>query len=342
MATRQGIGLIGMILTVSACSAEIQHLKGEDDEDDGDSYYGYGYGSYDNGYHDGYYDGHVNPPEAGSADQTGDESWRKSCDSEECRELKVYVHYLLTKDLGDGVTVRIEAFDNANFAGSPKGTGEVTGFTAKAGEWKDTTMFLLPGEYYLRAYLRNDQDPGATPYPLGDMQLVAGTPVGVYGALSRPQSVRVEPEASSDTVDPVHLNLDQLFEKPGTEPPTNARLRLQLSTPDGAEVQDHKKVLVQLHASTDLEHSPVYQFEVASEQLLVDGRKGRAEFVSPSLEEGDYIAFAFLDQNDNGFYDDGELASLFKEDGLAKKIAVRKDRTANVGLPMTSTPELPR
>ncbi len=336
---RQGLGLLGLIMTVSACSAEFKQLKGEKDEDEGDSYYGYGYGSYDHGYHDGYYDNTVHA-DPGSVD--ADDAWRQSCDSEECRELKVYVHYLLTKDLGDGVTVRIEAFDNANFAGSPKGTGEVTGFTAKAGEWKDTTMFLLPGEYYLRAYLRNDQDPGATPYPLGDMQLVAGTPVGVYGALSRPQSVRVAPETVSDTVPPVHLNLDQLFEKPGTEPPTNARLRLQISTPDGVAVQDHKKVLVQLHASTDLEHSPVYQYEVASEQLLVEGRAGKTEFVSPSLDEGDYIAFVFLDGNDNGFYDEGELAAVYKENGLAKAIAIRKDRTANVALPMTQTPELPR
>ncbi len=340
MTTRERLGLLGLILTVSACSAEIKQLKGEGEgHDDG---YGSGYygGSYDNGYHDGYSDSSLptTPVEANDDDA----SWRKSCDSDECRELKVYVHYLLTKDLGDGVTVRIEAFDNPNFAGTPKGTGEVTGFTAKAGEWKDTTMFLLPGEYYLRAYLRNDADQSTTPYPLGDMQLVAGTPVGVYGALSRPQMVRVAPESEAAFVDPVHLNLDQLFEKPGTEPPTNARIRIQISTPEGTVVQDHKKVLVQFHESTDLEHAPAYSFEVASEQLLVEGRAGKAEFVSPSLKEGDYIAFVFLDADDNGFYDDGELAAVYKEDGLARKIAVRKDRIENIALPLSATPELPR
>jgi hypothetical protein len=338
---KQGLGLLGIIFIASACSAELKQLKGESDDDggSGSTYYGYGYGygGYDHGYHDGYNDGQTPNPGV-----DGDDAWRQSCDSEECRELTVYVHYLLTKDLGDGVTVRIEAFDNPNFTGSPRGTGEVNGFAARAGEWKDTTMYLVPGEYYLRAYLRSDGDANTTPYPLGDMQLVAGTPVGVYGALSHPQMIRVAPESESALVDPVHLNLDQLFEKPGTAPETNARLRIQISTPDGLDVPDHKKVLVQLHDSTDLARSPVYAFELASEQFLVAGRTGKAEFVSPSLAEGDYIAFAFLDGNDNGFYDDGELAAVYKQDGLPRKLAIRKDRIETIALPLTATPELPR
>ena len=72
------------------------------------------------------------------------------------------------------------------------------------------------------------------------------------------------------------------------------------------------------------------------EELLTDAREELAD-----IEEGDYIAFVFFDQDDNGFYDDGELAAIYKEDGLPRKIAIRKDRTETLALPLTQTPELP-
>ncbi len=97
-----------------------------------------------------------------------------------------------------------------------------------------------------------------------------------------------------------------------------------------------------LYDSTDLAHEPVYAYELPTEQLLVEGRTGKAEFLSPCLKEGDYIVFAFLDQDGNGFYDDGELAAIYKEDGQPKKVAVRENRTASLALALSLSPELSR
>jgi hypothetical protein len=263
--------------------------------------------------------------------EDGDYKWRTSCRAASCRPVKVYAHYMLSNDLGDARVVHVEAFDNEHFQGAPVGTVTIGDFPARTGTWRDSELYLEPGEYYLRAYLTTS-DAVVVPYVLGDMQLVGAAPVGVYGALSGAQAVRVEPRQMDQFTDPVHIYLDKLFEKPGDAPDTHAHLRADLKVQEGVVVPDGREVRINLYSSSDLATKPVYEFSMPSALFLVQGRVGRAEFVTPSLAEGAYVVYAWVDADSDGFADEDEASGLFQVDGQAKKVEIVKDRTESVAL----------
>lgn len=263
--------------------------------------------------------------------ESEDFTWRTSCQSDSCQEVKVFTHYMLEDDLGAGRVVHIEAFDNQYFQGAPASQVRIANFDARRGEWRDAQLFLQPGEYYLRAFMTTADDT-VTPYSLGNMTLVSDQPVGVFGALSGAEMVRVAPRSQNRFPDPVHIYLDKLFKKPGTEPETNAHLRLNLTVADGSTVADGRQVIVRLLKNRDLSETPAAEFTMASELLLVQGRLGKAEFVSPSLTIGDYLVFVFVDVNGNNNYDDGELAGIHTVNAQPAAIAIRKDRTESLPL----------
>ncbi len=269
-----------------------------------------------------------------------DFQWRSSCKSDACQEVPVFAHYMLTDDLGEGRIVRVEAFDNEHFTGAPVGTVRIANFPARTGGWRQASLFLAPGEYYLRGYLTNSLDAAAVPYSLGGMTLVEGQPVGVVGALSGAEMVRVAPREQARDAAPVHIYLDKMFKRPGSEPDIKAHLRLQLQLAEGVTVTDGKKLLIQLRQGTDLADAPVATFTVATASFLVQGRLGKTEFVSPSLAEGDYLVLAFVDTDDNGFYDAGEPAQLYTQNQAAAAVKIRKDRTVSLPL-VLSTDALP-
>jgi hypothetical protein len=268
--------------------------------------------------------------------ENDDYRWRTSCPEAGCQQLEVFVHYMLTKELGDKVTVHIEAFDNEHFEGYPKGTVEIRDFHARTGEWQQAGLFLQPGEYYLRAFMRTD-DADPAPYMFDGMNVVAGEPMGVFGALSAPQKVAVSPTESPA---PVHVMLDKLFEKPGTQPDTKAYLRLLLNVgeADAASVPTQRKVIIALHTDEDAGSTPVARFEMASEFLKVEGQVGRAEFVSPSLEPGRYIVRAFLDVDGDGFLDRDELSAVHQDLGLPKLVEIKKDHVTELSLMLAKAP----
>lgn len=319
------LSLTVVSLSLAACSAELKKLDGDAAEKDPDVVV-------------------VDPipPDDGGAYQYRQAPQQgQRCVDTSCRDVSVYVHYMVAQELGDGKTVAVEAFDNQHFEGAPVAVETLRDFRARTGEWRELTLPLPAGDYYVRAYLTTEADPNV-PYPLGGMQPADQTPVGVYGALAAPKAVHVAPYWQEGGVDPVHVNLDQLFVKPGSEPDTKARLRVTLAVPADATIPDQRKVIVRLHDSTDLARDPKYSWDVATERFLVQGRPGQTELLTPSLAEGDFILFAFLDANANGFHDDGELAAVYKEDGQPKKLAVRKERTESVTLALTAKPDLPR
>lgn len=269
--------------------------------------------------------------------KSDDFQWRTSCKSEACQEVRVYTHYMLENDLGAGRVVHVEAFDNQYFQGAPAGAVRVANFDASRGEWRDAQLFLEPGEYYLRAYMSTADDT-VVPYSLGGMTLVQDQPVGVFGALSGAEMIRVAPRQLDRYPPPVHIYLDKLFQKPGSEPDTNAHLRLNLSFADGLEIPDGRQVIVRLHEDRDLGRTPAAQYTMASELFLIQGRLGKAEFVSPSLKEGEYLVFVFLDSSGNGHYDAGEPAQIHTLNSLPAAIRVVKDRTETLALTLTDAP----
>jgi len=305
-------------------AVRVTHLerKASQCEVDSTSYYYHGkYGTYFSGTS---YKCYENP----------DYRWQTSCPSENCNPLQVYAHYMLSEELGDGLTVHIEAFDNKAFSGYPRGTVEITDFRARSGEWDKAELFLPPGEYYVRAFVKNvDEDP--TPYNFDGMELVAGEPVGVFGALSGPEKVIIGSYANND---PVHIKLDKLFRKPGSEPDTKAYLRLKMSTERHDLLQTGRKVYVELFASDDFGATPVHKFEMASELLKIEGQVGTAEFVSPSLTVGQYIVRVYLDSDNNGFHDDHELGAVHMAMGEPRLVRIERNRIETLSL-ILSTPE---
>jgi hypothetical protein len=263
--------------------------------------------------------------------ETEEYQWRTSCRSDGCQQVKVFTHYMLPDELDGHYAVNVEAFDNPAFQGAPVGSVRLADFAARRGSWKESELYLEPGEYYLRAYM-TDADAGDVPYVLGGMTLVADRPVGVFGALSGAEMVRVAPRAQARHPDPVHIYLDKLFKKAGSEPETNAHLRVALAAAEGVEVPDGRQIHVQLRKTSDMAEAPVYDFTMASEALLVQGRLGRAEFVSPSLALGPYVVSAFVDDNGNGLLDAGEPAAVHRVDGLAQALQIAANRTETIAL----------
>lgn len=263
--------------------------------------------------------------------QKDDYTWRTSCKSSGCQEIKVFAHYMLTEDIGGKRVVHVEAFDNEHFQGAPASTVRIANFDAKRGEWRDGQLFVQPGEYYVRAYLTTDDD-NVTPYVLGNMQLVGQEPVGIFGASSSAEMIRVGPKSQSKNPEPVHVYLDKLFKKPGSLPDTNAHLRINLAMADGQIAPDGRQVKVELRKGSDLAEAPSHTFEIATELLLVQGRPGKTEFVSPSLPEGNFIVFVYLDANGNDLFDAEEMSELYEVNQQPAAVAIRKDRTETVGM----------
>lgn len=261
-----------------------------------------------------------------------DFAWRTSCKKASCQPVKVFTHYMLGDDLGSGHPVHVEAFDNPNFQGAPASSVRLSHFNAKQGQWQDADLYLEPGEYYLRAYMATDEDDAAKPYQFGGMTLVQGAPVGVYGALSGAEMVRVEPRAQNPYPSPVHIYLDRQFKAPGQEPDTNAHIRLSLTLAQGYAAPDGREVKIRLHRSDDLNEAPLREFVMPSELFLVQSRLGRADYLTPSLDAGNYVVFAYLDANGNDLYDKGELQGLYKVNGQTYAVRVARDRTEPLAL----------
>jgi len=283
----------------------------------------------------------------GQCFKNDDFTWRTSCKSSACQSVKVFTHYMLTEDLGNGHPVHVEAFDNPYFQGSPRASVRLANFEAKPGTWEEAELYLEPGEYYLMAYMSTDEKDVVRPYAVRGMTLVQDVPVGIYGAVSSAELVRVAPRAQNRYPAPVHIYLDRQFKEPGSEPDTKAHLRLMLQVAEDAAgddittlVPDGRDVKIRLHASQDLSVAPVREFAMASALLLVQGRVGRTEYLTPSLPVGDYVVFVYVDANGSGFYEDGELSAVHKVNHLVTAVRVVKDRTESLSLVLAAEPAL--
>lgn len=256
-----------------------------------------------------------------------------SCAANDCSQVKVYVHYGLKEDLGENFRVHIEAFDNPNFNGYPIGKVEINHFKAEPGYWKDTDIWLPEGSYYLRAFLSNDESPNM-PYQMGDMVLIQDQPVGVFGVLSGAEMVQVDYRRKY--TDPVSIQLDQLFKKPGSEPDTNARLRSIVKFPDGFVLQAGKDVKIEVHNSIDFEAAPVATMTIKSELFMIQGQAGKAEIVSQSMVPGSYFVRIYYDLNQNGFFDEDELQAVNGGLDTPERISIEKDHTRSLTLTLAA------
>lgn len=256
-------------------------------------------------------------------------NWQTNCMGQACGTVSVFAHYMLSENLGAGETLRIEAFTNPQFSGSPVSSLEIQGFDAsKPNSSGREEIFLAPGEYYFRAYL-SPQGSAPIPYSLQSMELVSETPVGVLGALSGAQRVLVK--AASQVIDPVHIYINQLFKKPVAAEDTFAKLRLEITASEvlKTQLEKYRDVHVLLLKEADLELKPAYDFTLSSTSLIVDSPV--TTFVSPSVEPGEYYVFTFVDANSNRYFDESEVGTyVVNAEGEPALVGLEKDRTKAV------------
>ncbi len=262
--------------------------------------------------------------------ESGNQRFLTTCsDPSGCSEVDVNVHYMIPEDLGENYVVHIEAFDNYKFTGHPQSTTIMTNFSARQGEWSDTRMMLADGQYYLRAYLSTAEE-AKVPMMFEGMELIADQPVGVFGALSSPSAVDVS--KNSFWNQPVVIYLDKLFKDPSKLPETQAHVRVKLGLASGVSIEKSKKVYIKLHKSDDFEINPVIQMTLLSDPL-VDIETGKyIESVTDQLETQKLTIFAYVDENDNGYFDDGEPNAVYEKNGRTQFIDVDENATRTVSL----------
>lgn len=271
--------------------------------------------------------------------ENDDYKWNTTCRGGACQAIPVYVQYMLSQDLGEGRTVTIEAFDNPRFGGNPVSSVTIQNFSAKkAGQFEQATLYLGQGTYYARAFISKADDT-VIPYEYSDMQLVENKPLGVFGALSSPATITVN-RISDEEREPMYITIDKLFKKPGQEEDHRAHLRLKLTLQKGAGIENDRDIIIQLLEEDDIQLEPKYQFTLPSASLKVEGRQGETEFVSDSLELGSYFVFVFVDENSNGYYDEGELAQYYGTGSDMRSIAMQERRTKYLALELSPETEI--
>lgn len=272
--------------------------------------------------------------------QNAEATWLTNCRNGDCRGVDVYVHYMLGQDIGTGHTIVVEAFDNRHFSGSPVSSTYVSDYDAtKVGKFEKTTVYLTPGVYYLRAYISDEKS--STPYQYEGMELVGDRPVGVYGALSSVKTLIVKPKSAKETMEPLNIYLDKLFQKPKSAADSRAFLRLLLTVGEDVKLEQGRQVRIGLYRDTDLARIPVVSMTMPSENLLVAGRQRKAEFVSNSLPTGQYLVFVYLDTNGNGYFDQGEPAQLSTKGDQPTMLNIQAERTETLSLTLTENFTLP-
>src|SRR5690606_4038378 len=109
-----------------------------------------------------------------------------------------------------------------------------------------------------------------------------------------------------------------------------AHLRTILKTDLHGEIASGRKVFIEMFTDEDFERTPAHRFVMASELLKIDGEQGQAEFVSPSLEVGDYFVRVYIDANNNEYYDDGELFGVHAQGGLPRYVRIQEETVRSV------------
>jgi len=271
-----------------------------------------------------------------------DFKWRTSCTSAECVDVPIFVSYMLSDDLGTGTNVAVEAFDNPRFVGAPVSSVQLTSFDASAaGRYQRASLFLKPGMYYLRAFIADEGD-AIVPYQYQNMQVVREKPMGVAGALSSPAPVTVAPQSrTSAPQSPVHIVIDKLFRLPGQNLDTEAFMRIRFSMQETSNLSVGRDVIIGLYPDSDITQAPSAQFKMPTERLLITGQVGTAEFVTPELEVGNYVVFAWVDSNGNGFHDESEPKAMSMRNGQPYALAVSKRRTIPLQLDLVGQSATP-
>lgn len=270
----------------------------------------------------------------GAGLQTGPADLNQGCRTGRCAPLPVQVHYLLPEPVRNGWLV-VEAADDPFFFGSTVTGRILSDFTAAGpGISRATMLWVEPGEYYVRAWLSHDRqhlpagygdlyDPFASPAPAG---LSAPTPVTV-----RPRETRLCPDLLEVLLDrPPHVETEE----------ESGRLRILLSA-EPEDLPAGRPLRIALYRTRDFAMMPDALWQISSDQLLIRGKEGRTDYISPALDPGSWFVEAWVDDNDNGFFDAGEHHAILTENGVPVATIVSDRRTSTILLHLENGSDLP-
>ena len=249
-------------------------------------------------------------------------------------DVPLFLHYMLEQSFETPTPLRVEVFNNPYFNGYPVKHLILTDFDAKLGSWQRTEISLPAGEFFIRAYFSN-QKTIQSPDSFGDMINIDQTPNGVYGALSSPKKIVV---TDDQTPDPVHIFLNHLYVKEGSLPKTNAHLRLRLNVIDGETAEDRRWIHIELRSDDDFSRSALISKRFPSETLLIENRQGSAEFILENLPIGNYTVMVYIDNDENGFYDENELLATYQKNQQIGLVETRADSTKSITLTLDRLP----
>lgn len=260
--------------------------------------------------------------------------WKSECKMGDCQSLDVYVHYMLSQDLGAGMSAVVEAFDNEKFSGSPVSTAIINEFNAKkAGSFEKTNLFLGPGRYYLRAYLSDASSP--LPYEYNGMKLIGEKPMGVFGGLSSVTLVDIPSKSGRSFMNTATIHIDKLFQKGDKAKDDEAFLRVLIKTDEKSPVPSGKLVRIGVFHSSDFARVPAVSLTMPSEALAAPTAAGYSELLTGDIPVGTYYVFAYLDTNQNEFYDEDEISqswSVNKSHPTSLRIESQRTATAKLTL----------
>jgi hypothetical protein len=212
---------------------------------------------------------------------------------------------------------------------------EIVGFdTSRPNSTDKEEIYLAPGEYYFRAYLAHEGD-HPLPYAFEGMELVGDHPVGFLGALSGAERIVVKTAGDQQVL---HITIDQLYKKPQAEPDSLAKLRLQISVDPSVTIPHARDLHVVLSNEANLEATPVYDFTLSTDELLIKDQENQADFLSPSLTPGSYYVFTYIDANGNGYADPEETSAYVLEGTDPVVVKVEQNRTRSVKVQLQSLP----
>ncbi len=263
-----------------------------------------------------------------------DYSWQPNCSGEDCQSVGLFVHYQLFQDLGSHTSLWIEVFDNPQYAGRAASLMRITNFDASYPHSSDMEeIFLKPGEYYLRAFISTKND---TPLPpeLQGLEPASGA-FGIYGALSSPERIIIKPYGVNP---PIHIYVDQLYKDPQQEVDTQAQFRIKMTVPPDLAIPSNRSTIVQISTEQDIEHVPNYRLVTSSNDFLIIDSPRLAEIKSKNLAIDSYYVFAFIDEDGNEFYDEGELAGYYTKGMEPWPILAKKNTVQTLSLKLKAAP----
>ena len=265
-----------------------------------------------------------------------DYSWTPNCNGDSCQPVGFQVHNTVKQDLGKNGTLWIEAYDNHDLQGQPVASMKVFGFSMSKHTGAREELYLEPGEYYLRAFMSN-QNENRLPSDFDGLSPIDKAE-GQFAVISLPVRVLVEPYTPSPLT---HIYLDQLYEDPNNSARYQAKLRIKITSPEELFIPNDRQLHIQLLDRADIDRLPQHEYIIPSSNLLVMGKKGQTQYVTDAISPDDYYLFVFLDEDGNHYYDYGELAYFHWSSSEPAAITLEEKKTKSIIAPLRLEPMLP-